>query len=94
MAKKRNISCGKHGEGQTATFVCQHIVASLETKKPRGFYWAETDHSKHPDAWCKECHSVREAAKWKWTAEVHRKLDIQILCSGCYSDAKSLWLRA
>ena len=34
------VNCQVHGE-QPETFVCQHIVMSLNATQPVGFWWAE-----------------------------------------------------
>ena len=44
------ISCDIHGD-QEETFVCQHLVDSLHTRKPVGFYCASEPRG---DAWCSE----------------------------------------
>ena len=67
MENVNMIDCDKHGK-QEETFVCQHIVESLYTKTPVGFYSASEPRG---DAWCNECERVRiqEGGGWNEKSE-------------------------
>ena len=48
------VDCLEHGQ-QEETFVCQHIVQSLEDGQAKGFHWSSESNESRPDAWCHEC---------------------------------------
>jgi hypothetical protein len=77
---------------QRETFVCQHIVASLDSRTPVGFYWSREDDQEFPDSWCAECNARHERAGWEWEGEALEQLDVKLLCSSCYLDARRLSL--
>jgi hypothetical protein len=60
------VRCQSHGE-QEATYVCHHIVESLDTGKAVGFFWPKDTDMVRPDAWCAECELVRRAEGGEWT---------------------------
>jgi hypothetical protein len=86
---RNDIQCERHGL-QEETFVCQHIVTSLQDREPRGFHWPGESNQRRPDAWCSECNERLRQAGWEWTSEAERQANIQLLCGGCYDDAKGL----
>jgi len=91
MSTANQINCGQHGL-QDQTFVCQHIAASLATGVAVGFHWSrESERADRPDAWCTDCEDMRAAGDGDWSEEMMSRLDIKILCGGCYDEAKDLW---
>lgn len=90
MSESTKVLCQIHGE-QDEAFACQHIVNSLHTGIPVGFYWPEDSNQIHPDAWCQECENARIQAGGEWTPEVEMLLNVKILCGSCYDYAKSIW---
>ena len=82
-------TCNEHGE-QAETFVCQHIVRTVQDGRPRGFFWSSDDASEYPDAWCSECNERLRVAGWQWTPDVISLASVQLLCAGCYARAKAL----
>lgn len=90
MSHGQKIQCDVHG-WQEQTFVCQHIVQSLHTGIPVGFYWSANSTNARPDAWCSACEAARVEAGGDWTPEVEAKLKIKLLCGACYDHAKSIW---
>jgi len=85
----RLIDCPIHGLG-TETFVCQHVVRSLETHEPVGFFGSGSSPLVRPHAWCAECHRRHEAAGYRWVGEAKEKLGAKLLCHQCYDSAKAL----
>ena len=37
--KVPSVTCGTHGK-QPQTFVCRHIIESLKSGEPKGFWWS------------------------------------------------------
>lgn len=60
------IRCDVHGD-QPETFLCQHVVTSLFTSQPVGFWWADDPGNPHPDAWCTACNEVLKEENGEWT---------------------------
>jgi hypothetical protein len=85
------IECATHGP-QPETFVCQHIFISLDTKVAVGFHWSREDSGPFPDAWCSECEAARSAGDGEWNDELMKMVGVKLLCAGCYTNAKSIWL--
>ena len=86
------VKCDTHGV-QDATYVCRHIVGSLHTGVPVGFFWAEAE-SGRGDAWCAACEAARVADGGDdWTEELMKILDVKILCGSCYDYAKDIAFR-
>ena len=92
MSAPRKVECNVHGV-QDEAFVCQHIVESLYTGVPVGFFWSEESTSSHPDAWCASCEDARIQAGGDWTDEVEKILNIKLLCGACYDQAKNIWVQ-
>lgn len=76
------LTCGTHGK-QPATYVCTHIIDSLKTGEPVGFWWSVEDGDY--TAICGECNEMSEA---EWEQEAPKL--IQILCKGCFMDAANM----
>lgn len=87
------VLCRTHGE-QEATYVCHHIVGSLDTGCAVGFHWPQGSTSRRPDAWCTACERVRVAEGGNWTAAAMAFVEMKVLCGVCYDRAKSIWLEA
>lgn len=83
------IDCSEHGQ-QEETFVCQHIVQSLEDEQPRGFHWSSEDNTSRPDAWCHECSDQTKTIDGEWTEENMEFANVQLLCALCYDRAKEI----
>lgn len=90
MEESKKIECCVHGL-QDETFVCQHIVQSLQTGVPVGFHWPEDSDQVRPDAWCAKCEDARIKAGGDWNDELYEMLNIKLLCGACYDHAKSIW---
>jgi len=91
MREKYFVECGVHGQ-QEAAFVCRHIVRSLSSGEPVGFYYAEDSDATYPDAWCGECEGVRIECGGEWTEEVEKGLGISIICGACHEKARKICL--
>ena len=88
------VRCATHGETD-ATYVCCHIVNSLDTGKAVGFYSpANSEGVERPDAWCWECNEVCRAEGGEWTEKALEFVQVSVICGGCYDRAKAIWLRA
>ncbi|HLZ02279.1 MAG TPA: hypothetical protein VKR55_09015 [Bradyrhizobium sp.] len=87
------VQCQTHGE-QEATYVCRHIMDSIDTGKAVGFHWPRDSDMSRPDAWCTECEQVRQSEGGDWTDTAMKFVDVSVLCGGCYDRAKAIWLRA
>jgi len=83
------IQCPVHGE-QQETFVCQHLVTSLDTGKQVGFFWSGEPRG---DAWCSECEAarIREGGiSGGWNERSEKFLGVKILCGACYDRVRVL----
>ena len=87
--EERFVECEKHGK-QQETFVCQHIIQTLQDNKPRGFCWADDPEKPRPDAWCSECESRVQATDGEWTDDSEAFAGVKLLCSECYNKAKEI----
>jgi hypothetical protein len=88
------VKCATHGESQ-ATYVCQHIMHSLDTGKAVGFHYpADSGGLERPDAWCWECNEVCRSEGGEWTDKALEFVQVTVLCGGCYDRAKAIWLKA
>lgn len=88
-ARDGEIECGKHGTA-SATFVCQHLVASLSSGERVGFVAAVDSTAPRPDAWCHTCESVRIRCGGEWTDESESFAGVTLLCSSCYDEVSTL----
>jgi hypothetical protein len=78
------IQCPTHGECEE-TFVCSHLVG-----KTAGLGFNRNEPSEDdpfPNAWCDDCELIR-AAHHGWNEESEKLTTIQLLCSGCYEQAR------
>ena len=83
------VDCAEHGP-QEPTFACQHLVRSLTTQKPVGFFFASEPRG---DAWCSACEEARireggESGDWNERSEAFAR--IQLLCGACYDKVRRL----
>jgi formylmethanofuran dehydrogenase subunit E len=76
------LECGTHGK-QPATYVCKHIVESLQSGREVGFYWS-LENGEY-DAICEACNDLSENQWEKQQADLGR-----LLCLGCFKDAAAL----
>lgn len=83
------IECDLHGKQQT-TYVCQHIVQTLQDSQPRGFWSAdESPENPRPDSWCNECEDlVNKTGDWNDESEAFA--NVKILCGACYDRAREM----
>jgi len=91
MAQKTR--CHVHGV-QEATYVCRHILGSLDTGEAVGFHWPASSTSPRPDAWCSECERVRIVEGGEWTEWAMEFVQLKVICAECYDRAKSIWQAA
>ena len=92
MASDDKITCRVHGE-QPRAFVCQHIVAGLDSRERVGFFWFIDDReNRHPDAWCRECEARAGRHSGDWAGDALAYLKPQVLCAVCYDMAKDFHL--
>ena len=87
------IECGVHGL-QDETFVCQHIIESLRTRKAVGFHWPVSPPERRPDAWCSKCEAQRVEGGGEWKKDVLASVAVKVLCGRCYDTAKDIWQAA
>ena len=88
------VKCATHGEEQ-ATYVCRHIVDSLDTGKAVGFYSpADSAGLSRPDAWCWECNEICRSEGGEWTETALEFVQVTVVCGGCYDRARAVWLKA
>lgn len=78
------IQCGTHGAREKA-YVCSHLLGDgvglgFNRKEP-------TSDEPFPDAWCDDCELIR-AAHGEWNDESEKLVKIDLLCSGCYEQAR------
>ena len=79
-----SVNCDDHGECEKA-FVCSHLTESLAGL---GFNRAEpTEEDLFPDAWCDNCNLIFEAHQG-WSDESQKLVEIKLVCSGCYEQAR------
>ena len=83
------VNCAEHGP-QQETFVCRHLVESLYSRKPVGFF---SSGESRGDAWCSRCEElrIREGGEsGGWTDASSRKAGIQLLCGACYDEVRNI----
>ena len=83
MARQATVTCASHGV-QPPTFVCQHLVESLDSRRAIGFWWSREDDSDRPDAWCSACKEQLASTNQQWTAETVQFARPKLLCGSCY----------
>ncbi|MEZ5919154.1 MAG: hypothetical protein R3D66_04345 [Alphaproteobacteria bacterium] len=84
----RKIECVEHGL-QPETFVCQHLVQSLQTGTLCGFWCAEDPDNPRPDAWCNACEELVNRTGG-WNDESESFAGVKLLCGKCYDRVKAL----
>jgi len=89
MEQERKVQCGAHGL-QTATFVCQHIVRSLQTGVACGFWCAADSEDLRPDAWCTACEQQVQATGGEWNDQSEGFAKVSLMCGACYDRAKAM----
>ena len=77
------VKCGTHGE-QPITFVCVHIIESVKSGEPCGFWWSRSEDGIW-DSVCSACNDLSQDA-----FEALGPKNIQIVCLGCFEDAAIL----
>lgn len=77
------VTCGTHGE-QPQTFVCVHIIESLKSGEPAGFWWSREPDGTY-DAVCSACNALSQEA-----FDALGPKNIKTLCLGCFEDAAAL----
>ena len=83
------VECAAHGT-QPATFVCRHIVETLRTGQPRGFFQAEAAGNPRPDAWCRDCEARVQATEGEWTDDSEAFAGVTMICGACYDRARQI----
>jgi len=83
------VHCERHGP-QPETFVCQHLVVSLHTRLPVGFYWARDAKEQRPNAWCAECEERVRLTAGEWNGIAGERVGVSLLCAKCYDEVKGL----
>lgn len=81
------VECHLHGK-QQATYVCQHIVQSLQDQQPRGFWSSEeSPENPRPDSWCSDCEDmVNKIGEWNDESEAFA--GVKLICGACYDRAR------
>jgi len=74
------IHCDVHGDS-ACSFVCAHILQTLEDGEPRGFNWSQDEDGEF-QATCDACRSLSDD---EWEVEAPRV--IKLICLGCYRRA-------
>ena len=87
MTDQRAVQCQRHGP-QPETFVCQHLVLSLHTRLPVGFFWPRDATELRPDAWCAECEERVKLTGGEWIEAAGEELGASLLCAMCYDEVK------
>ena len=77
-----SLTCATHGR-QPETYVCKHIITSLQKGEPCGFWWG-LDGGTY-EALCTDCNNLSPEAFAKQAKDL-----IRPLCYGCYRDAAAL----
>jgi hypothetical protein len=83
------IRCAEHGD-QDQSFVCAHLVESLNTGLGVGFYYSSEPRG---DAWCEACEEVRVregGVSGDWNERSEAFANIQLLCGACYDKVRDL----
>ncbi len=76
------LNCGTHGQ-QPKTYVCKHIIKSMESGVGVGFLWSVTDGEY--DAICHKCNQLSEQQWQEQQNELGR-----LLCLGCFKVAAKI----
>ena len=81
--KVPSVNCGTHGR-QPLTYVCVHILESLRTGEPKGFWWSRGEDGVW-DAVCSDCNALSQE-----DFEALGPENIEVVCLGCFEDAAAL----
>ena len=88
--EEKYIECCEHGK-QQATYVCQHMVQSINDGVARGFWSAEPGPgNERPDSWCSVCEETVNKTGGEWTDESELFAGVRLICGACYDRAKQL----
>jgi hypothetical protein len=79
----KRVACDEHGE-DLATYVCVHVLDSLQDKKPRGFLWSLDDDDDY-SAICQECNDMSDEEWEQKSSDL-----LRVLCLGCFKKAAEL----
>jgi hypothetical protein len=85
----KQVECGEHGT-QEATFVCQHLVHSLQSGEAVGFHWSPSEDTTRGDAWCSACEAERIRCGGDWNDESEAFAGISLLCGACYDRVREI----
>jgi hypothetical protein len=83
------VECHAHGE-QEETFVCQHLLGALGTRKKVGLFRSGGPRG---DAWCSACEEVRireDGVTGDWNERSEAFAGIKLLCGACYDELRVL----
>lgn len=81
----KRIECDAHGSGE-ATYACQHFAAGTALL----YFFAESEESSRPDAWCEKCECERQHdPDGDWTEESEAFAGIRLLCHLCYDERRT-----
>jgi hypothetical protein len=84
----RLVTCDEHNESR-ASFVCAHLLLTLEDGVPRGAIW-QRDEDGCVNAYCGACDAMLEAGGGAWTAELEARADIKMICEKCFERVLSI----
>lgn len=76
------ITCDTHGK-QEQTFVCQHVIDTLNDGEPRGFHWNKSGDTYQ--AICSGCNAMTDEEFAKAESEI-----IAVICLGCFEEAAAV----
>jgi hypothetical protein len=85
----RVMECAQHGS-QPATFVCQHLQASLLSGRVVGFFTSDDPNNPRPDAWCGACERAVQRTGGEWTDESEGFAGVRLMCGACYDHVRAL----
>ncbi len=77
------IDCDKHGSNEE-TFVCSHILETLQTKTPTGFHWI-LDEEGGVQAFCDACWNATDDEWAEMSGTVCR-----MICLNCLKNAATI----
>ena len=80
---KNEIICERHGKSNP-TYVCEHILLSLQDNQTRGFHWHKDDDDEL-QAFCEWCWNADDD-EWKASGSGNCKL----LCLECFKQVALL----
>jgi len=77
------VQCERHGARQP-TFVCDHLLDG----SGKGWVTIERYGRDRPDAVCEVCDAAWRDAGDEWTDEVAARVQIRVVCAGCYDELR------